>query len=187
VITCDQCRDIVSIDHTAVDEAVFDHLAACPSCSAYLDAIIQIDIHGPSATRYVVSDSFSQRLLQSIDEYTFTSIPGAIDDYRSHWRVSLILGVTALICGIFTATLYNVTPLISFITPLYEILADIRINEYISQYYTQISDFIPIMELVHTQTVLMVILIIFWLIIVNSSRHAYSSKANHHISSHMTY
>jgi len=185
VITCDQCRDIVSIDHTAIDEAVFEHLAACPPCSAYLDAIIQIDVHGPSITRYTISNSFAQRLLQSIDEHT--PVSGAFDDYRSKWRVSLILGATALICGIFMASLYNITPFISFIAPLHEKLPEMRITESISQYYLQIRTITPVMEVIHTQTVWMIVLITFWLIVVNNSRNTHLNAENRQVSSNITY
>jgi len=184
VITCDHCRDILSLDHTAIDEAVHEHLFVCPPCSAYLDAIIQLDVHGPSVTRYSVSDSLSQRMLQSIDDYVSTS--ELVDDHHSRLRVSLILGVTALVCGICMAALYNITGFTSFITPLHETLSVIRFTERISEYYMQISDFMPIMEILHTQTVWMVILITFWLIIVNN-RNTYLSTNHHDISSQSTY
>lgn len=180
MISCDQFRDAVAIDHVALSQMQADHRDTCPDCAEYLDMIAYIDMHGPAATQYTVSEAFSRRLLQSIDDY-------AADAAHYHmqspqWRVSAILGVTALVCGLVMTFFFSIAPVLTIIPQLREMLPDMSMIQHYVQHYGQSSSILALAQTLHAQTIWMIVIVVVWLIIINGAKHRQFGVINHHVS-----
>jgi hypothetical protein len=180
VSACDQFRDAVAIDHVMLSQMCIDHRNTCPECAEYLDMIAYIDMHGPAATQYVVSDAFAQRLLQSIDDYAPVSAHRPIESPQG--RVSAILGLTALLCGIVMMLLFSVGAVLAGIPQLRALLPDVSVIQHYVQQYGQSSTILLLAQTLHAQTIWMIVIVIVWLIVSNSAKQRQGGVINQHIS-----